>query len=135
MSKTGGNLIFNEEEFENNTDLGDINIDLSDKMEELKKSNLTKDNADNMEVKYHGITIPVKNDKIKSHFAKIEEINSRIEKENELNKKLIIFSEIFNNIDEIIKLVKKNKMEETPNQSDSKDIINKKIFSFLIFVQ
>jgi hypothetical protein len=119
MSKSGGNLIFNEEEFENNVELSDINIDLSDKMEELKKTNLTKDNGDNMEVKYHGIVIPVKNEKIKSHFLKIDEVNSRIEKESDLNKKLIIFSEVFNNIDEIIKLVKKNKLEETPNQSDS----------------
>lgn len=119
MSKSGGQLIFNEEEFENNTDLGDINIDLSDKMEELKKTNLTKDSSDNMEVKYHGFVIPVKNEKIKSYFSKIDEIDSRIEKETELNKKLIIFSEVFNNIDEIIKLVKKNKLEDTPNQSDS----------------
>lgn len=73
-----------------------------------------------MEVKYHGLVIPVKNDKIKSHFLKIEEVNTRIEKESEINKKLLIFSEVFNNIDEIIKLVKKNKLEETPNQSDSK---------------
>ena len=129
MSKTGGNLIFNEEEFENNIDLGDINIDLSDKMQELKNTTTTKDSADTMEVKYHGVVIPVKNEKIKSHFTKIEEVNSRIEKESELTKKLIIFSEVFNNIDEIIKLVKKNKLEDTPNQSDSKLIfINKNKF-------
>lgn len=120
MSKSGGQLIFNEEEFENNTDLSDINIDLSGRMEELTKTNLNRDSSDNMEVKYHGFVIPVKNEKIKSHFSKIDEIESRIEKETELNKKLIVFSEVFNNIDEIIKLVKKNQLEETPNQSDSK---------------
>ena len=64
MSKSGGNLIFNEEEFENNIDLGDINIDLSDKMQELKKTTITKDKADNMEVKYHGVVIPIRNEKI-----------------------------------------------------------------------
>ena len=97
-----------------------MNIELSGKMEELKKVTTTKESSDNMEIKYHGMQIPIKSEKVKSHFIKIDEVTQKIEKEPELNKKLSMFSEISNNIDEIIKNIKRDKVDETPNQSESK---------------
>lgn len=98
-----------------------MNIELSDKMEELKKfSSTAKETADTMEIKYHGMQIPIKSEKIKSHFIKIDDFGQKLEKESELNKKISMFAEVFNNIDEIIKLIKRDKDEETPNQSESK---------------
>ncbi len=119
QSKTGGNLIFDEEGFENNVNLGDMNIELSDKMEELKKETVTKESSDNMEIKYHGMQIPIKSEKVKSHFIKIDEVTQKVEKEPELNKKITMFSEISNNIDEIIKSVKRENIDETTNKSES----------------
>jgi len=119
LSKSGGNLIFDEEEFEKNVNLGDINIELSDKMEELKKVSNIKETGDNMEIKYHGMQIPIKSEKIKSHFIKIEEVNQKIDKESELNKKITMFSEISNNLDEIIKTIKRDKIDETANKTES----------------
>lgn len=88
-------------------------------MEELRKENTTKESSDNMEIKYHGMQIPIKSEKIKSHFIKIDEVTQKIEKEPELNKKIIMFSEISNNIDEIIKSVKRENVDETQNKSES----------------
>lgn len=88
-------------------------------MEELKKVSTTKESADNIEIKYHGMQIPIKSDKIKSHFLKIEEVNQKIDKEPELNKKISMFSEISNNLDEIIKAIKKDKIDEAPNKTES----------------
>lgn len=101
-----------------------MNIELSDKMEELKKENTTKESSDNMEIKYHGMQIPIKSEKVKSHFIKIDEVTQKIEKEPELNKKISLFSEIANNIDEIIKSVKRENVDETPNKSESKIYVN-----------
>jgi len=98
-----------------------MNIELSDKMEELKKVSTSKESGENMEIKYHGMQIPIKSDKIKSHFLKIEEVNQKIEKEPELNKKISMFSEISNNLDEIIKAIKRDKIDETPNKTESKN--------------
>jgi hypothetical protein len=100
--------------------LGDINIELSDKMDELRKENTTKESIDNMEINYHGILIPIKSEKVKSHFIKFDEVSQKIEKEPELNKKIAMFSEISNNIDEIIKAVKRENVDETQNKSESK---------------
>lgn len=123
FSKTqskNGNLIFDEEEFEKNVNLGEINLELSDKMEELKKVTTIKDSNDNLEIKYHGLVIPIKNEKVKTHFIKIDEVTQKIEKESELNKKVNMFSEISNNIDEIIKAIKRENVDESSNKSESK---------------
>lgn len=96
-----------------------MNVELSDKMEELKKETTTKESSDNMEIKYHGMQIPIMSEKVKSQFIKIDEVSQRIEKEPELNKKITMFSEITNNIDEIIKSVKRENIDETPNKSES----------------
>ena len=113
-------LILDEEDFEKDLNLRDMNVELNDKMQELKKSSSIKDHGDNLEIKYHGMVIPIKNEKTKSLFIKIDEISQKIEKEGELNKKIAMFSEISNNIDEINKLIKRDKIEENPNQSESK---------------
>jgi hypothetical protein len=86
-----------------------------------------------MEIKYHGMQIPIKSEKVKSHFIKIDEVSQKIEKETELNKKVSLFSEIANNIDEIIKSVKRENMDETPNKSESKTKISFLITCLFIF--
>ena len=74
---------------------------------------LMSDNLDNI------IAYDKKNDNI----ININEMNIKIESELDLTKKLNIFSDVFNVIDEIVKIIKKEKVEETNQQTDSNKII------------
>jgi hypothetical protein len=103
-------LIFDDDQITN-----DMTEDaLTEKIEEIKK---TKDSqnkdGENFEIKYQGITIPIKNEKVKFELNKINEISQKIEEESDLSKKINIFSDVFNHIDEIVRILKKDKSEET----------------------
>jgi len=66
--------------------------------------------------------IPIKNEKLRINFIKINEISNKIEEEQDLTKKINIFTDIFNVIDEIVKIIKKEKSEEGNQSTDSKKI-------------
>lgn len=70
-----------------------------------------------MEVKYQGASIPIKNEKLRYNFNKIEELTKKVNEEPELNKKMNIYTDIFNIIDEISKIIKKDKAEESTQTS------------------
>lgn len=90
-------------------------------MEEIKKSSSqVKDTGDGFDIKYQGTVIPIKNEKLKLSLIKINEITTKIENEQDLTKKINTFSDIFNIIEDIIKIIKKEKVED---QSDSKIIL------------
>jgi hypothetical protein len=111
-------VIFDEEEFENAVSIDDEN--LIGQMEEIKKmtSSVIKD-GDLYEIKYQGIVIPIKNEKLKFNFNKINEISNKMQKETDLTKKINTFTDIYNIIDEIVKIIKKERTEEN-QQTDSK---------------
>ena len=87
----------------------------------MKKEKSVKTNevstSSNMEVKYQGTSIPIKNEKLKYNFNKIEELTKKVGEEQELNKKMNIYTDIFNIIDEISKIIKKDKADETNQPS------------------
>jgi hypothetical protein len=93
---------------------------LTEKIEEIKK---TKDSqnkeGESYEIKYQGMAIPIKNEKVKFGLNKINETSQKIEEENDLSKKINIFSDVFNHIDEIVRVLKKEKSEENA-QTESK---------------
>ena len=96
--------ILDEDEFIKTVNIDDIQ--LTEKIEEIKKGT-NKINEEEFSVKYHGINIPIKNEKLKSDFKKLNELNSKIEKENDVQKKINLFQDYYNRIDEMNKLVKK----------------------------
>jgi len=101
------------------------NLDLTERLEEIKRTqtNLVKD-GESLDIRYQGLVIPIKNEKLKQNFNKIHEITAKIEAENELTKKVNIFTDMFNVIDEIVKIIKKEKSEEGGQNADSKNIFN-----------
>lgn len=77
----------------------------------------TKSEGEQYDIKYQGTVIPIKNDKLKFNFQKINDITAKIENESDLTKKINTFSEIFNVIDEIVKIIKKEKVDDTNQES------------------
>lgn len=99
-------------------------IELTSKIEEIKKkisSSTIKE--DQYEIKYQGMILPIKNEKLKEGIIKLNELSIKIDKETDLSKKTVLFQDYYNKIDEMVKLVKKEKSEEGNQQSESK-IIN-----------
>lgn len=84
---------------------------LIEKMEELKKNK--ESNSADFSVYFKGITVPIKNDKLKLNFQRIHEISKKIDEETDLNKKVNQFTDIYNILDEIQKIIKKERTEET----------------------
>jgi hypothetical protein len=70
-----------------------------------------------MEVKYQGTTIPIKNEKLRYNLNKIDELTTKVADEPELNKKMNLYTDIFNIIDEISRIIKKDKAEESTQAS------------------
>ena len=87
------------------------------KLEEIKNIKISSNDGDQFEVRYQGSVIPIKNDKLKFHLQKINDITKKIENEPELNKKVNTYSDIFNNIDEVTKILKKEKTDDQSNYS------------------
>jgi hypothetical protein len=105
---------------------------LLEKIEEIKKSSsLNVKEGESFEIKYQGINIPIKNEKLKFSFAKVNDISNKIEHETDLSKKVNMFTDIFNLIDEIVKIIKKDKSEEN-QQTESNSILY--LFSKYIFL-
>jgi hypothetical protein len=84
------------------------------KLEEIKNIKIEdkSTSTDQIEIKYHGAIIPVKNDKLKADFQKFQAISAKIDSEKELARKVNIYSDAFNLLDEITKLVKKEKTDD-----------------------
>ena len=120
--------ILDEKEFENTVNVEDI--ELTEKIEEIKKGANTI-NDQNYTVKYQGIVIPIKNEKLKSDFEKLKELNSKIEKENDVQKKMALFQDYHNRIDEMNKLVKKIKSEEGNQSSENFSKVYSNILSYI----
>ena len=120
--------ILDEQEFENTVNVDDI--ELTEKIEEIKKG-VNKINEEEFTVKYHGIVIPIKNDKLRSDFEKLNELNSKIEKETDIPKKIALFQDYYNRIDEMNKLVKKIKSEEGNQNSENFTKIYSNILSYI----
>lgn len=99
-------------------------IELTSKIEEIKKKiSMTTIKEDQYEIKYQGMILPIKNEKLKEGIIKLNELSIKIDKETDLSKKTVLFQDYYNKIDEMVKLVKKEKSEEGNQQSESK-IIN-----------
>ena len=112
--------MFDEDQFTN-----DMTEDtLNEKIEEIKKSQETNiKDGENFEIKYQGFNIPIKNEKVKLSLNKINEISEKIEEEKDLSKKINTFSEVFNYLDEIVRVIKKEKSEESA-QTESNNKLN-----------
>jgi hypothetical protein len=120
--------ILDEQEFENTVNVDDI--ELTEKIEEIKKG-VNKINEEDFTVKYHGIVTPIKNEKLKSDFEKLNELNSKIEKETDIPKKIALFQDYYNRIDEMNKLVKKIKSEEGNQNSENFTKIYSNILNYI----
>ena len=120
--------ILDETEFEKTVNVDDI--ELSEKIEEIKKGT-NKINEEEFSVKYHGVNIPIKNEKLRNDFEKINELNSKIEKEQDVQKKILLFQDYYNRIDEMNKLVKKIKGEEGNQSSENFSKIYANILNYI----
>ncbi len=70
------------------------------------------------EIKFHSFSIPIKNEKIKNGFIKVEDILKKIREETDINKKMNSFTDIFNIVDDMLKILKKERADEV-NPSES----------------
>ena len=122
------NLSLDEAEFEKTVNVDDI--ELTEKIEEIKKGT-NKINEEDFTVKYHGINIPIKNEKLRNDFEKLNELNSKIEKEKDVQKKILLFQDYYNRIDEMNKLVKKIKGEEGNQSSENFSKIYGNILNYI----
>ena len=120
--------ILDETEFEKTVNVDDI--ELSEKIEEIKKGT-NKINEEEFSVKYHGVNIPIKNEKLRNDFEKLNELNSKIEKEQDVQKKILLFQDYYNRIDEMNKLVKKIKGEEGNQSSENFSKIYANILNYI----
>ena len=120
--------ILDEAEFEKTVNVDDI--ELTEKIEEIKKGT-NKINEEEFSVKYHGVNIPIKNDKLRNDFEKLNELNSKIEKEQDVQKKIMLFQDYYNRIDEMNKLVKKIKGEEGNQSSENFSKIYGNILNYI----
>ena len=120
--------ILDETEFEKTVNVEDIQ--LTEKIEEIKKG-ANKINEEEFSVKYHGINIPIKNEKLRNDFEKLTELNSKIEKEKDVQKKISLFQDYYNRIDEMNKLVKKIKGEEGNQSSENFSKIYGNILNYI----
>lgn len=75
--------------------------------------------------------IPIKNEKLKFNFKKLNDLSHKIEEEPDLTKKINNFTEIFNTIDEMVKTVKKEKSEETNQQTENFSKIYTKLLNYI----
>ena len=75
--------------------------------------------------------IPIKNEKLRSDFEKLNELNSKIDKEKDVQKKIILFQDYYNRIDEMNKLVKKIKGEEGNQTSENFSKIYENILNYI----
>ena len=66
-----------------------------------------------IEIKYQGTTIPIKNENVKAKFQKLVEFSTKIHIETDITKKLNMFSDVFNLIDDSQKLIKTEKSEKS----------------------
>ena len=121
--------ILDEEEFEKTVNVEDI--ELTEKIEEIKKGANNKINEEDYTIKYHGILIPIKNEKLRDHFEKLTELNSKIEKEKEVQKKIALFQDYYNRIDEVNKLVKKLKSDVGNQSSENFSKIYENILNYI----
>lgn len=80
---------------------------------------------DNYEIKYQNNIIPIKNLNLRQKLVKIDEIVDKINKEEELTKKQNFFSDIFNLIDDSIKIIKLEKTEKCNDGENINQILNK----------
>jgi hypothetical protein len=103
---------------------------LTEKIEEIKKGT-NKINEEEFSVKYHGVNIPIKNDKLRNDFEKLNELNSKIEKEQDVQKKILLFQDYYNRIDEMNKLVQKIKGEEGNQSSENFSKIYGNILNYI----
>ena len=103
---------------------------MTEKIEEIKKGT-NKINEEEFSVKYHGVNIPIKNDKLRNDFEKLNELNSKIEKEQDVQKKILLFQDYYNRIDEMNKLVKKIKGEEGNQSSENFSKIYGNILNYI----
>ena len=120
--------ILDEAEFEKTVNVDDIQ--LTEKIEEIKKGT-NKINLEDFSIKYHGVNIPIKNEKLRSDFEKLNELNSKIDKEKDVQKKIILFQDYYNRIDEMNKLVKKIKGEEGNQTSENFSKIYENILNYI----
>ena len=126
--RSSKDAILDEAEFEKTVNVDDIQ--LTEKIEEIKKES-NKINEEDFSVKYHGINIPIKNEKLRNDFQKLNELNSKIEKEKDVQKKIVLFQDYYNRIDEMNKLVKKIKGEEGNQTSENFSKIYENILNYI----
>ena len=124
--------IIDEETFLKNVDNID-EIEITEKIEEIKKKNQEKpiNNDNEYEIKYHGMNIPIKNDALKKTFLKMNELKEKINKESDLNKKVSIFQDYFNKIDEANKITKKEKSDQGNESTENFAKIYQSLLSYI----
>ena len=119
--------ILDEKIFQNTINIEDN--ELTEKIEEIKKG--VNKIEEEYSIKYHGMQIPIKNEKLRNDFEKLNELNSKIEKEENTPKKFILIQDYYNIIDEIYRLVKKLKSEEGNQASENFTKIYSNILSYI----
>ena len=99
-----------------------------------KEDDITTKTVENYDIKYQGSTIPVKNPTLRAKLVKIDELNDKIENEPDLTKKQNLFSDLFNLIDDCIKIIKTDKLEKV-NEGESLNQIFNKMINYMTFLK
>jgi hypothetical protein len=95
-----------------------MNVDddsLMGKLEEIKNIKIDDKKDSDLDIKYQGSVIPIKNDKLKADYQKFQDISTKIDNEKEVTRKINIFSDAFNILDEMVKVIKKEKTDDPSN--------------------
>jgi hypothetical protein len=99
-----------------------MKIDQPMDIEEEDLTFISSVEGDKNEIKYHNFSIPIKNEKLKINLKKIEDVKEKIRLETDINKKTNPFTDIFNMIDDMSKICKKERADEV-NPSESNEIL------------
>lgn len=83
-------------------------------------------------IKINGSTIPIKNENVKNKLLKLEEYSLAIRIENDMTKKQNFFSDLFNLIDDCLKMTKVDKAEKSKDGENIIQVFNKIITYFTL---
>lgn len=107
-----------------------FNMDEEETYEEESDDKLNQKSAntnENYDVVYQSSTIPIKNPNLRAKLVKIDELTEKIKNESDLVKRQNIFSDVFNILDDCIKIIKSDRQEKAKDGESFTQIYNKLI--------
>ena len=122
MSMERDNVSYGDDEIEKAVAMEDTALNA--KINEIKeaKSKEMKPNQNEQQqfrIKYHGNEYPIKNEKLKELFTQCNAMFHKFEAEQDHNKKVVLFKDYYNLTEEMVRIINKEKNEETNQQAEN----------------